>query len=68
MCEMVDQYTSKSVQVFCAGYLKVNYEREIFRRVNEVEIKGWNPGEIFQQAIWSAQITDHINGKLELEE
>ena len=42
MCEMMDPYTSRSMSLSCAGYLKGKYKRQNHKGYNEYQMVGNN--------------------------
>ena len=64
MREMVDPYTSRSVRLECAEYIKGKYDRENLKRGFEGHIKGSCPGGKLKRTRVPDQNSNQIHGQV----
>ena len=68
ICEMVEPYTSRSVEVACVEAIITKYDRENHKKGYEGQIEWSYLGEKLQRAKGPAQSSDQINSQVSVAE
>ena len=71
MCELVYPHTSRTARVACARSINTEYKNShgyFHKKGNDVQVEGFNPGEIFQRERGLDQNIDQSHGQVTITE